>query len=325
MQLSQVVDASLEVASAFRTACEAFAHREERRRPLVSKHDPTIRFTNSTISVLKPYLDAPVVDKKFLLQPAMRLRNLDHYRRTGEVSPFGCYFVALGTLVPASAGQSSLELAEHFLTRGVGVPPERLRLRVSSEDEDLMALATGASVEVEIDGYEKRRYRHSFGNPGLAGRNINLAVLVGTELRDVGNLIAIEQDQVVRGVELAFGINNLITCRDQLDHPLLASTGVAAHHRGFRSLMAADALSSSIALALDGLLPSSRGRGGRFRELVGIVKALAPNDQALGAAIVDGLDAECEIRQRISPPSDEGEDLEPGAAAAVLHKELARE
>ncbi|MBB2988531.1 hypothetical protein [Terracoccus luteus] len=258
-----------------------------------------------------------------MLQPAMRLQNLDHYRRTGALSPFGCYLVALGTLVPASDGPLSLELAEAFLSR-VGISRERLRLRVSSKDDDLLGIAKGGHAKIETDGYEMYRYRHSYGNPGLCGRNINFAVRVHDSFRDVGNLIIIEQDGAIRGIELAFSINNLVACRDELDHPIVATPGVAAYLHGFTSLMASDALGSSVALALDGLLPSSRGRAGRFREFVRILKALAPSARALGTVIEACLTAECEIREHISPLHNGARDIDPAAAAEILDGELRR-
>ncbi len=104
--LDPVRDTSL-VIEEFRRACLARGYVEHARTSLVSRHDPSIRFTNSTISVLKPLVEPRVTERRFLIQPALRLRNLSHVRRTGQMSPFGCYFMAFGAVVPwLSAGEA---------------------------------------------------------------------------------------------------------------------------------------------------------------------------------------------------------------------------
>jgi hypothetical protein len=324
-QISGIVELSKDVGGAFREACVETGHNEQARKTLVSRHDPTVRFTNSTICVLKPMVMEGIVRTKyFLLQPALRLRNLDYFIRTGEMSAFGCYFVALGTLVAPSEGECAIATATKFLLSGVDVKPDRLVLRCSSVDNDLLLLARSTGLKVEIDGYEERRYRHVFGNEGLTGRNINFAVDVSGHLVDVGNQIVIEQDGQPHGIEIAFGISNLIACRDELHHMVDATPGVLARSFGYDTEIARDAIMSSVVLALDGLKPGARGRGGRFREFLRIVASASPGPLACSEAIDVILEAESGIRATISPHEDGTQDLSLPEAKDVLAEGLER-
>jgi hypothetical protein len=229
----------------------------------------------------------------------------------------------LGTLVSHSDSEMAMTTACKFL-KGAGLDDSRVVLRVSSLDHDLLALAYDSGQRVEVDGYEQRRFTHTFGNPGLTGRNINFAVDVRGELVDVGNEIIIERDGQPAGVEIAFGISNLIACRDELPHMLEATPAVIAREAGFTSRIEADALVSAVALALDGLRPVARGRGGRMRDFLRIVAGSTVSPETRSLLIRSLIDAEVTIRRQISPHRAGEADLEASDAYDLLAEGLER-
>lgn len=319
----KVVEQHQRIIEVFRSHCRNTDHSEDLRQPIVSRHDPSIRFTNSTISVLKPYLASDYVRKRvFLIQPAIRLRNLDHYLKSGQMSSFGCYFVAFGSLLPMTDCPLAMELVRDFLL-DIGLEATRLTLRVSSRDGDLYELAAASGLDIEVDGYEQARYRHRFGIDGLSGRNLNYAVSVRDKWQDVGNLIIIERHGTPIGVEIAFGINNLIACRDSLSHPVYATPGVEILSWGHHQDIAIDAAGSVIALALDGLRPVARGRGGRMRQFLRILVNTANADDWC-SPLQGVLERELEIRKFVSPMVNDHSDLDSKRAMELIRYGLAR-
>jgi hypothetical protein len=317
-----VVEASRSLLERFRAVCLDNDHVEHGRTRIVSEHDSTIRFTNSTISVLKPFFaECLVRDRLFLVQPAVRLRNLESYLRTGEMSPFGSYFIAFGTLVPTDFGNLAAAMMWRLLVDGFGIDERRCVFRVSSLDPDLVELASGGGRNIEVDGYSAQRYRHRFGISGIAGRNFNAAIEVGGELRDVGNFIIIERDGSPVGIELAFGVNNILACQHVLAHPVLATAGAIARTHGYERLISLDAVGTTVALALDGLVPSGRGRGKNFRRFIEILASEA-DAQAWEGAVSAVVRAEVDLRLSTSPQRNGASDLDSAEASNLILRNI---
>lgn len=297
-------DRAGELIDGFRYHFRSRGHRERGRKPLVSRHDSSIRFTNSTISVFKPDLadDGPSEDL-LLIQPALRLRNLLHWQRHGTVSGFGCYFIALGTLSPAGSAPRILSSVADWLREGAGVSPDRVVVRVSSGDHDLHTAAVSTGLEIELDGQPHQRYRHGFGLDGVRGRNVNLAVRTRAGLEDVCNVITIErEDGVQLAVESAFGVNTVLARVHDLPHVLVASA--AAVPGAPDDLMAIDAAGSAIALLSEGLRPHARGRAGNLRSLLAVLtERIAHLGRGTGARdwLTAAVAAEYRIREHLSP------------------------
>lgn len=300
-------DRAGELIDGFRHHFRSRGHRERGRMPLVSRHDSSIRFTNSTISVLKPDLagDGPGEDL-LLAQPALRLRNLTHWQHHGTVSNFGCYFIALGTLSPAGSAPRVLSSVADWLRDGVGVPPDRVVVRVAGADRDLHDAAVPTGLEIELDGQPHQRYRHGFGLDGVRGRNANLAVRTRAGLQDVGNVIMIErEDGSPLAVESAFGVNTMLARVHDLPHVLLAASSAVPGAPD--DLMAIDAAGSAIALLSEGLRPHARGRAGNLRALLAVLTERIAHlgwrtetRDWLAAAVA----AEYRVRAHISPAVD---------------------
>ncbi len=299
------------VLSQFRATMEAAGVAESFRRNVVSRHDPSIRFTNSSISVLKFALGS--AQRLFVAQPAVRLRNLDYYREHGQVSAYGCSFTAFGALLPGDGLQEATVLAREFLRtllRGQG----SLLMRGDPADEDLLAAGAAAGWQVQEDPTRPAAFRHRFGIPGVTGRNTNMAVDAGHGPVEVGNVIVVCSAGRPIGVDLAFGATMLLVATGGARHPLLVSPAVqAAPHLG--DLMLLDAIGTAAVLALDGMRPSARGRSGRYRQLLRVALDRYPGTvQDLAADLVAAVAAEGEIRRALSPLHPD--DAERSVAAA---------
>ena len=248
--------------------------------------DPSVRFVGSTISVLKPHIAEPPRPGLCLAQPAMRTQNLARLITDPEPLEWSSTFLALGTLSPPDQLGWTLEQARTWLTESVGADAEDLMIRADSRDEDLIAAVLGSGwPQLELDGYEARRYRHRFGLEGIGGRNVNLAVRRGDRLDDIANVILIEADGAPVAVEFAIGVSACLARLDGLDHPLQASPVADVLPTSTeRQRRLADAVAAIALLTGEGLRPVSRGRGGILRRYLHAVGALLPDDTSLEVA-----------------------------------------
>ncbi len=163
-------------------------------------------------------------------------------------------------------------------------------------------------------------FRHTFGIEGVAGRNVNMAIISRGALCDVANFIVMEADGQPWAVETAFGINNIVTRVHELAHPVLATTaaGLPTLNDG-RDLMRMDALSSAVALAIEGFLPRARGREGNYRTFVRELVPLHMSDpEALRRVVLAAALRETRIRNSISPLREGLEELAGEEAAKRL-------
>lgn len=316
--IEAVPDAAVAVLEAFRRVSLAAGYAERQRRPVVSRHDPSVRYTNSTISVLKPLLAGGVDERAFLVQPALRLRNLDHVRRTGAMSPFGCSFMSFGALGPADDAPRLTALARDLLVGELGLAASDVQLRVLAEDRDLVEAGIAAGLAVAPDR-SPEGFRHVFGMPGVTGRNANIALRGPRGWADVANVIVIEEDGRPIGAELAFGVNMVLVQAMSLAHPVLAGPATAAVWHGVTDLTALDALSSATVLALEGLRPVARGRGQNYRALLRLLgeRISGPADLWLPAAEAVAT-AEERLRRHASPPAADVVELTPVETARKL-------
>jgi hypothetical protein len=300
--------------AAFRRHYRRWGYREQPPVPLVSDVDPTVRFVGSTISVLKPYVLQASIPWPgiFLVQPALRTRNLarllDQQARLSSPS----FFLHLGTVSPPDCLELTALHAWTFLRATTVDRRTRAVMRVSSQDRDLLAITRRLpDPEVEIDGEDPARYRHGFGLEGIVGRNLNWGVRrPDGAIDDVGNLVVIEDRRGPRAVEVAVGLNHLAARLFELDHPILASPVAAAVPiTSDCGVKLADALAASTALVDAGLRPTGRGRG---RVLRGYLHALAALRDACGRS---NDDVERAIAYLLTGP-------ESGAVASAIRRYL---
>ncbi len=313
---------ALAIAAAIRRHYAGRGYVERAPQPLVSRLDPSVRFIGSTISVLKGDLLAGKVAAPglFVVQPAVRTRNLPRLLDERAVITSPSWFLHAGTVCPPECAAQGLADVCALLTRGVGAT---LVLRVASADADLRALAERCHPGgVEVDGEPAEHYRHGFGVPGLEGRNINLAAVAGTGApRNFGNFIAMERAGAAVAYETALGVHHLAAATAGLGHPLRAQPVAGVLALGTqRELKLADALVTSLALLEAGLRPTGRGRG---RTLRGYLLALGALQRACGlgpSELERAAFALCGERARAAAIRRfvEVDAVDPGGAAAAL-------
>ncbi len=274
----------VKLINAFRTFCiNDCSLAEQDRKPLISYHDKTIRFTNSTTSVLKPLLEEGVpTPGVFLIQPAMGQQGRIAWQKDKILGPYASYFNSLGTLQPPDFLQVSALSGYDFIRDYLQVDPKNIVVKIYAEDEDLIKAFTDQSISILIDADPAKAadYRHRYGMYNLSGRNANYSIYDNSGiLKEVGNLTLIERECVPIAVEVSYDSTTLLSATMQLEHPILALpassilSDVDAFGQGKitnEGLIFADSLNVSMALILDGLGPSSRGRGRNLRNFIAI-------------------------------------------------------
>lgn len=268
------MDRTIHLMNQFRKFCRHdLGLTEERRKPLVSKHDPTIMFTNSTTSVLKPYLQSGVpAPGVFLIQPAMGQQGMEQWRREQVLGGYSSYWYSMGTLQPANAFNAAAVAGHDFLTRNLQVDPDKIVVRISSVDADIQRAFSNTNIRTEFDGYDLPNYRHRYGMDGVFGRNANYAIDTGDGvLRDVGNLTLIESNGVAVATELSFDSTTVVSVTHGLKHPIMALPAASVFPlretkpEDAHDMVTADAATLSTALMMEGLQPASKGRSGKLR------------------------------------------------------------
>ncbi len=304
---ADVLAHSVAVIETWRSMCADHHFVEHHRLPLVSHHDPSVRFTNSTICVLKPLLTNRVTTRHFLIQPAMRLRNMWHFRGTGEMSPFGCSFMAFGLLAPADRLDDVCRLGARFVRSLPLTEQSHVEYRAWCGDSDIVGAASDSGLPLVVDTTAARPYRHVFGMDGVAGRNTNLHVGAPA----VANVIVIERDAVPVAVELAFGINMILVGAGLVGHPVLATPAAAAgRQHGIEELISLDALHTATMLAMEGMVPGARGRRANYRDLLTILCKHA-GDRPIAEAAAAASQMEAALRVHASPPCPSLPELSP--------------
>lgn len=242
------------------------------RVPLISLHDTTLRFTNSTTSVLKPLLLSDNVPETgiFLVQNAMGQQGFKFWLLQHTIEHFTSYFIAMGALFPKNKLEQAINYGYTFLQHVVKIPRNNIFIRVTNIDRDLNA-ALSTYKNVLVNDYSYPHYRHSFGVDGLIGRNANFAVKYNEHLYDIGNIIIIEYVGSCVGIEISFDSTLLLSAMINLRHPILAYpftdvwTNFNLSLKEVYDLIAVDALSTLIPIFLNGLVPKSRGRAGNLK------------------------------------------------------------
>lgn len=249
---------------------------------MTSGADKTVRFIGSHISVLKPYLSENNVPQPglYIEQPCIRTWNSNKLLEDDYQPNWGSYFKSIGVLAsPDRLSEVSKETFD-FLEKQLGIPKNLIKLRVKSEDKDLLAVCREnfESENLEIDTMPEEYYRHKLGMEGIAGRNFNIALrnVDNEEFFDVGNIIIIEDSNGdVRGIEIALGTSTILKQIYNLEHvqdcsPVRGLSEISPELR--RRLE--DAIISSVALYREGLRPIGV-RHGKNRALRTYVRSLS--------------------------------------------------
>lgn len=281
---------------------------EQKCKTLISKHDSTLRFTNSTTSVLKPYLlgKEPIIDM-LLIQPAMGLQGINEWSEKRYLGGYSSYFYSLGTLSNYNNMQRNFIVMMDFLKEIVPNYSENICISAYVKDKEFINLIKdNGCFEFTYLGEEYSQYVHSYGNEKLSGRNINILIKNGKKRQEVGTFSIIEKDYIPVAVEISFDSPLLLCAINKLQHPILTLPTIgmlsAKEIYSDKELEFCDSLCLCIALMIDGLKVQSRGRGGNLKKIIKVYKELFAElgfekDRSYIEAIEMIIDSEIKIRE----------------------------
>ena len=229
--------------------------------------DPSVRFIGSHISVLKPYfMNETIPEGGYVMsQPCVRTRNLKNYANDDFYPNWGSYFPSLGILTRPERLEEIANQTYEFIQDQWNIAPENIKIRISAQDEDLMALAHSmfSSDMFEIDTMPTKYYRHKLGIDGVWGRNFNIALrdYGKNTFSDIGNVIILENQDKQLGIEIALGSSTVLKQIYRLSHvmdchPVLGLEKYI-QNPNIRVKME-DTIVTSMALYNDGLEPSNK-------------------------------------------------------------------
>jgi len=283
---------------------------ELKSETLVSHHDPTIRFTNSTTSVMKPYLerDGQTEQTIFLAQPAMGQQGLYYWQKDGTFGPYASYFASLGALYPSNSGGRMTGIDMQRIVEIWGLPPSSLRLSVHESDQDLVPILEESDIPISVESDNLSSFRHTYGIEGVGGRNANLLTKnFDGVFRTLGNLTLIHAGEDVLGYEVSFDSTTATSLVKNLPHPVQAHT--SQHEKvSDREIAYVDMLSVSAALLAEGMMPVSKGRAGVLRKFMLeyarlSVDELKISSQETSERLVDAVRQEVLLRAHMSESS----------------------
>lgn len=277
---------------------------EKNCKSLISKHDPTLRFTNSTTSVLKNYLlGMESIADMILIQPAMGLQGVNEWIRNSYLGTYSSYFYSMGTLSSYDKLQISFSMMMEFLEQIVDNICDKIYISAYIKDIEFIDIIkmTKYFPNLYLDE-NSTHYIHFYGNDILSGRNLNIFLKGKDRIQEIGTLSIIEKEHEPVAVEISFDSSLLLCGIMQLVHPILTlpAGGILGTNEKYldEELVLCDALNLSIALLLDGLKIKSRGRGGNLKKIINVYKQLA--NKLLSNNMLDISDIELLINAELN-------------------------
>ena len=240
---------------------------------IISKTDKSTLFTGSTISTFKQVFvnNYSIETSFFLLQNCLRTQNILTIYDDTVLPRWSSYFCSFGAITNYD---NLINITHHivdFFLLVLKVKENELFLRVTSADKDLLELSNNLSskCKIEIDSKPNEYYRHKFGMDNVVGRNCNLGIKNNetNEINDIGNIIVLEHNEQIIGVEIAFGLENILCRFYKTIHPIdfskIANIMDLEEDDHYKM---ADAIVSSIVIMRNGIKPNSTNRGRVLRK-----------------------------------------------------------
>lgn len=336
LSLDDTMSAHEDVLGGIRAMFTDTGAQEAWRMPLVADHDPTLRFTNSTTSVMKPWLrgEYEIPDGGvFLTQPAMGTQGLRYWTESRELGPYASYFTSIGILYAPNLGGLALDTMVEIARNRLGLDADTLVFEVHEKDVVLTSLLSKIGLKVEVsgdDGDSLGRYRHSYGMEGVGGRNANLhARTPRHESIELGNLTIIESKgsdgMDPLAWEVSFDSTPVLAAKTGTAHAIATLPAAAILSEGksmsTEQLVAADCAAVVTALALEGLEPRSKGKAGMMRKFLREFICLQIRSGKSVAEVTDKLmqvaHAEMDTRAHLSPEENSSADI--NNAQNIIH------
>jgi len=234
--------------------------------PISSLDDHSVRFIGSTSNTFKPYINNSPIPSNgfFLIQKCLRTQNASSFFNDKSFPEWGSYFTEIGLIAPSNKLGDLTKNSLNYFTDILKIKQDRIVLRVSSQDKDLLRCVKDTNLTIEIDGLPFKYYRHKYGIEGTTGRNFNIGIKNDQTgvINDIGNIVLIENKHGEVAVEMGFGISTLLARYYNLVNSIESSTisTVIPFKPGYTSKFS-DALSSIVVILKEDIKPNSRDKG----------------------------------------------------------------
>lgn len=293
------------------------------RVPLIAHHDPSIYFTNSTTSVMKPFLSGQcsLEHSAYLTQPAMGSQGILAWQKDHELGPYSSYFISLGSLYRSDLGSLAITDMVSMSCDVWGLSSEKLHFEALDEDNDITEVLSETSIPVRLSTNDTALYRHTYGMKEVHGRNANLVFEDenGTT-RQIGNFTRIESETENPLIlwEISFDSTPILACINQYDHPI-DSLPASQYIKQLvepsdNALVITDCVTIASNLALEGLEPRSRGKAGImrkfFKEYVMLMTREGHDYEIVTDLLLTTMRCELSAREALSPEVTESTDYE---------------
>lgn len=198
---------------------------------ITSGIDPTIDFIGSKISTLKKYLLEDNIGNpgRYIIQNSMKLKALKSLKDT-EPMKFGSYYKCMGILAEPNLEKVVSDTFDCLLSeKYFNISPEDLRIRINSEDTDLLDAIKNVNPKVirEIDTVDKSHYKHKYGldDKEITGRdfNIGLRYLNTEKFINCGTFVLMETPEKKLAVDMGMGNCTFSMCKFGLDSTISSS------------------------------------------------------------------------------------------------------
>lgn len=277
----KIIDYHSMIKNSFSNYFIGLGYQEHKSVPITSPDDHSVQFIGSTTNVFKPYIiNNSLIPKKglFLIQRCLRSQNAKFFWNDDVFPEWASYFTELGLITTSDNMMSLIKDSIKYFIDVLKIEAERMCLRVSSQDQDLLKYIKQTSLEIKINDMPIKHYRHKYGLSGVVGRNFNFGIRMnrGDIIKDIGTLVLIEKVNKPIAVEMGFGISNLLARYYNLINAIESATisMIIPFKPGFRSKFA-DALSASVVMLKEKVRPSGEGRGRILRTYLYAVRDLA--------------------------------------------------
>ena len=270
----------------FYNSCKKNNLQIQKPASLTSYHDPSIRFTNSTTSVLKPYIMKNIpfpTEGVFLMQPAMGLQGVNYWKETTTFGRFSSFFYSLGIMCPMNSLSTCIKAALAFLSSMIcnmsSIDFSYCTVDASILHDILHTLGEHNIREINQTALEE--FRHTYGIPEVVG--IDVIISSKTEYGEIefGNFSVICKNEIPQCVEFSVDSTLLLSailkrhavcCLPVVDAickiPILRSQDCF-------SMAFLDFVNLACMMTMDGLKPKSRGRNGNLKEICMLIQNLA--------------------------------------------------
>ncbi len=277
----KILDYHSDIKNMFDKFFLSLGYKRQASVPIVSINDHSVRFTGSTTNALKQFIsgksDLPAKGM-FVVQKCLRSQNASSFLDDNSFPVWGSYFTEFGSLVPPVMTTRLIEDTINLFIKVFEVKKNRLILRVSSQDRDLLKLVKRTNLNFRVDDLPQNLYRHKYGLDGVKGRNFNFGIMSANsqKISDIGNFVLIENCGKQIGAETGFGVSTFLFRYFDLSNSIESSTisTVVPFKLGFRSKYS-DALSSTVIMLREGVRPSGRDKGRILRSYLDAVGYLS--------------------------------------------------